>query len=81
MQHMSQISYKSNKIKDLRTELVSILNQLHPSEAISLVESIGKELRKKNSIRIMSNQPVKNIDSERPDLMTIKRKNERRNSK
>ena len=29
----------------------------------------------------MSNQPVKNIDSERPDLMTIKRKNERRNSK
>ena len=71
---MSQVSYKSNKIKNLRSELVSILNQLHPSEAISLVESIGKELRKKNSIRIMSNQPVKHIDSERPDLMTIKRK-------
>ena len=74
MQHMSQISYKNNKIKDLRTELVSILNQLHPSEAISLVESIGKELRKKNSIRITSNQPVKHIDMERPDLVTIKRK-------
>ena len=74
MQHMSQIPHKSIKIKDLRTELINILNQLHPSEAISLVESIGKELRKKNSIRIMRNQPVKHIDSERPDLMIIKRK-------
>ena len=74
MQHMPQVSFKSNKVKDLRTELVSILNQLHPSEAISLVESIGKEFRRKNSIRIMSNQPVKHIDMDRPDLMTIKRK-------
>lgn len=61
-------------MKDLRKELITILNQLHPSEAISLIESIGKELRRKNSIRIMKNQPIKHIDIDRPDLTSMIRK-------
>jgi len=74
MQDLSQILYKSREIVDLRISIMSTLNQLHPSDAIALVESIGKELRRKNSVRIMNNQPIKHIDMERPDLETIKRK-------
>jgi hypothetical protein len=44
---------------------------MHPSDAIAMVESICKELRQLNSIRINSGIPVKNID-ERPDLENIK---------
>ena len=74
MQDLSQILYKSREIVDLRTSIMSTLNQLHPSDAIALVESIGKELRRNNSVRIMNNQPIKHIDMERPDLEIIKRK-------
>ena len=74
MSDLSQVSYKSREIMDLRISIISTLNQLHPSDAISLIESIGKELRRKNSVRIMNNQPIKHIDMERPDLEIIKRK-------
>ena len=74
MSDLLQVSYKSGKIMDLRLSIISTLDQLHPSDAIALVESIGKELRRKNSVRIMNNQPIKHIDMERPDLDTIKRK-------
>lgn len=74
MSDMSQIPYKSGKIMDLRSSMISTLNQLHPSEAIALIESIGKELRRKNSVRIMNNQPIKHIDSDRPDLTSMIRK-------
>jgi len=52
MQDVPQIFYKSREIVDLRTSIISTLNQLPPEEAIALIESICKELRRKNSIRI-----------------------------
>ena len=55
----------------IKSQLKAILSQLHPSEAIAMVESIGKELRQKNSIRI-NNQKFKKLDMERPDLMQLK---------
>lgn len=55
----------------MRELIVKELKKLHPSEAIAIIESIGKELRKANSIRINNNQPVK-VESDRPDLMHMK---------
>jgi hypothetical protein len=58
-----------HEIKDqIRKKLI----KLHPSEAIAIIESLGKELRRANSIRISNNLPVNLIDMERPDLMNIK---------
>lgn len=56
----------------MRQEILAILAKLHPSDAIALVESIGKELRQKNSIRINNNIPVELIEMERPDLEKLK---------
>lgn len=58
----------------MREEILNILNQMHPSDAIKLIESIGKELRQKNSIRISNGIEYKRIDSDRPDLLTLKKK-------
>ena len=55
----------------IKKQLKAILSQLHPSEAIALIESLGKELRKKNSIRINS-QKFNKLDMERPDLISLK---------
>lgn len=55
----------------IKKQLKAILSQLHPSEAIALIESIGKELRQKNSIRINS-QKFNKLDMERPDLISLK---------
>jgi len=52
--------------------IIDILKQLHPSDAIELIESIGKELRRKNSIRISKNIPVNYIEMDRPDLENLK---------
>jgi len=53
-------------------EIKAILSRLEPSEAISIVERIGKELRRANSIRL-SKGGIKNvIDAERPDLIKLK---------
>jgi hypothetical protein len=57
----------------MRKEILNLLNKLHPSEAIQLIESIGKELRKKNSIRISNNIEHKHLDLDRPDLQILKR--------
>jgi len=54
-----------------RKKIINILKKMHPSDAIAMVESICKELRQLNSIRINAGIPVKNID-ERPDLENIK---------
>mgnify|MGYP006266389699 CR=1 FL=1 len=56
----------------VRQVILNILNQLHPSDAIQLIESIGKELRQKNSIRISKKIPVNFIEMERPDLENLK---------
>ena len=58
----------------LRERIVATLSQLHPSEAISLVESIGKELRRKNSIRISKGNAGELLNLDRPDLETLKAK-------
>jgi hypothetical protein len=55
-----------------RDKIVRILKKMHPSESIALIESIGKELRRNNSIRISHNIPVSYIEMERPDLETLK---------
>ena len=53
-------------------EIKAILIRLEPSEAIAIVERIGKELRRANSIRL-SKGGIKNvIDAERPDLIKLK---------
>lgn len=58
-----------------RQEIGAILSRLHPSEAISLIESIGKELRKKNSIRINNRiEPKSLLLDDRPDLEILKLK-------
>jgi hypothetical protein len=59
----------------MRQEILHLLSNLHPSEAIQLVESIGKELRQKNSIRISNKIEYKHLDFDRPDLQTLKRNN------
>mgnify|MGYP006921433850 CR=1 FL=1 len=63
----------------MRKQILAILSQLQPSEAIALVESIGKELRQKNSIRINEGGIKNVIDAERFDLVQLK-SNENKNS-
>ena len=57
----------------MRQQIKKMLDQLHPSDAIKLIESIGKELRRKNSIRINSGDKSL-LDLDRPDLETLKSK-------
>jgi hypothetical protein len=56
----------------IEKQIRAILSQLQPSDAITLLERIGKDLRRKNSIRI-SKGGIKNvIDAERIDLIKLK---------
>jgi hypothetical protein len=58
----------------IEKQIRAILSQLQPSDAITLLERIGKDLRRKNSIRI-SKGGIKNvIDAERPDLVILQKK-------
>ena len=56
----------------MRNEIMKLLKTLHPSEAIALVESIGKELIKKNSVRISKSTIKDLIEFDRPDLEYLK---------
>jgi hypothetical protein len=58
----------------MREDILNLLVRLHPSDAIKIVESIGKELRQKNSIRINNKIQYKHLDFDRPDLHTLKKK-------
>lgn len=58
--------------QSIRQEIKAKLSTIHPSEAIAIIESLGKEMRRANSIRISNNMPVNLIDMERPDLLNIK---------
>ena len=60
--------------KHYKNHIKTILSHLHPSEQIALIESLGKELRRKNSIRIAKNLPTHLIELERPDLENLKAK-------
>jgi hypothetical protein len=56
-----------------RQKIGAILSELHPSEAIALIESIGKELRRKNSVRINKGiEPKSLLLDDRPDLEILK---------
>jgi len=55
-----------------KEKILKMLGKLHPSEAIALIESIGKDLRRKNSIRISNNIPYVALDLDRPDLEHLK---------
>lgn len=57
----------------MRQQIMSLLKTIHPSEAIKLIESIGKELRKENSIRIYKGVPIELLEMDRPDLETLKK--------
>jgi hypothetical protein len=57
-----------------REQIESILDSMNPSDAIALIEKIGKQRRKFNSMRI-SKGGIKNvIDADRPDLINLKKK-------
>lgn len=56
-----------------RQKILEILKAYHPSDAIALIEKIGKELRRNNAKRIYSGNPV-TIEMERPDLTLLKDK-------
>jgi len=60
--------------KHYRNQIKAILNEMNESEAIELIESIGKEYRRKNSVRINSIAHRKLIDLDRPDLAILKAK-------
>jgi hypothetical protein len=49
-----------------------MLNELTPVEAITLIERIGKEIRRKNSINVNKIGIKSVIDSERIDLLKLK---------
>jgi len=53
-------------------EIEAIVSRLEPSEAIAIIERIGKKLRQKNSIRLSSGGIKNVIDAERPDLIKLK---------
>jgi hypothetical protein len=62
-----------NKTKfDIKGDIRQLLAKLHPSEAIDIIESVGKELRRKNSVRISKGIPHKPLELERPDLESLK---------
>ena len=60
--------------KHCRNQIKAILEQLDKSQAIELIESIGKEYRRKNSVRINSIAHSKMIEMDRPDLALLKSK-------
>jgi hypothetical protein len=55
----------------MRQKIEKLISKLPPSEAIALLESISKNLRRKNSIRINEGQMGRRVD-ERPDEGILK---------
>lgn len=62
-----------------KNEIKAILNTMEINEAIELMESLGKELRRKNSIRINKKGFRDLLEMERPDLEVLKSKDESKN--
>lgn len=62
----------TDNAKQIRQNIKTQISAMHPSEAIAILESLGKELRRANSVRISKNIPVQLLDMERPDLINIK---------
>jgi len=62
-----------------KNEIKAILNTMEINEAIDLMESLGKELRRKNSIRINKKGFKDLLEMERPDLEILKSKDDQKN--
>ncbi len=59
-----------NKMKE---SIEKILNDVPPTEAIAILESLGKKFRRANSVRINNLQMGRlRIDNDRPDLQSMK---------
>ena len=56
----------------MRESIKLQLDTLPMSERIAIVESLGKEYRRKNSVRINEKQMGRHTDSDRPDLQIMK---------
>ena len=55
----------------MRNQIIQLIKTMPINEAIALIESIGKELRRKNSMRINGgNREL--IEFDRPDLENMK---------
>jgi hypothetical protein len=59
----------------IEKQIRELLKQLHTSDAIALIERIGKDLRRKNSIRINNIGFIKPLELDRPDLDELKKDN------
>jgi hypothetical protein len=57
-----------------RKKIEKMLSKLSLSERIAILESLGKQYRRENSIRLNENQVrgAKLVDPERPDLIEMK---------
>jgi len=57
-------------------KIIDSLLAIYPmSERIALLESLCKQYRRQNSIRINEKQMGRRVDEERPDLEILKNKN------
>jgi hypothetical protein len=59
----------------MRKIIDSLLAVYPMSERIALLESLCKQYRRQNSIRINEKQMGRRVDEERPDLEILKNKN------
>jgi len=59
----------------MRKIIDSLLAVYPMSERIALLESMCKQYRRQNSIRINEKQMGRRVDEERPDLEILKNKN------
>jgi hypothetical protein len=59
----------------IKNEIRTLLSTLNLNESIALIESLGKELRRKNSIRISTMTLQQLIELDRPDLDNLKTNN------
>lgn len=59
----------------MRKEIENILKDVPMSERINVLESLCKKYRRLNSVRINSLQMGRKVDSDRPDLQSLKNYN------
>ena len=52
-----------------REMIINIIRKMEPIDAIKLIENLGKDLRKWNSIRISNTNKISLIEMERPDFI------------
>ena len=56
-----------------RKAILEVISKMQPVEAVALLESISKQLRRENSKKINEMQMGRmKVDSDRPDLQSMK---------